>query len=48
MGQLIGLALLITLAVLAVRFLLSATRLMNRKADALEREARPDRGNGSR
>ena len=37
-GQLIPLALFLVAVVVVVRFLLSATRLMNRKAELLERE----------
>jgi len=42
-GQLIPLALFLVAVVVAVRFLLSATRLMNRKAELLERELESSR-----
>jgi hypothetical protein len=37
-GQLIPLTLFLVAVVVVIRFLLSATRLMNRKADLLQRE----------
>ncbi|WP_376691359.1 hypothetical protein [Wenzhouxiangella sp. EGI_FJ10409] len=43
-GQLIGLVLVAAVLVLLVRLVVSATRLMNRKAKALEGDADQGRG----
>lgn len=37
-GQMVALAVIVALAIVVIRFLLAATRRMNREAGALERE----------